>query len=319
LLIITLLYSIGFFSFSNGITSVCPKTHPVEADSIINNKIIIVGDTQHKSFLEYFIFQENNAEETKILLKKIAGEEPSIVVHLGDITAYGSSDNQWENFEEDSKPLTDKNIKIYPVFGNHDYFGDNNDCYNNFYKHFPYLEGYKWYSFVNRKIGFIMLNSNFDNLTKSEIKAQKNWYLNILDSMNNDNEIDFIIVCSHHPPYTNSTVVSPDKDVRNDYAIPFQHCSKGTIFFSGHCHSYEKFNIQGKYFIVSGGGGGSRQRLDIDKELREYDDLFEGPEIRFFHFCEIETAKDSLYFKVKKLNADNSFSIADELSIIKYK
>jgi predicted phosphodiesterase len=307
------------YSFTNTIHSEQPSTLAVITDSIIHNKIIVIGDTQHKSFLEYFIFHEDNAEETRKLFKKIASEEPSIVVHLGDVTAYGSSLNQWENFEEDIKPLTDKNIQIYPVFGNHDYYGNNDECYDNFFNHFPQINKRKWYSFVNQKIGFVMLNSNFDNLSNNEIITQKNWYKNILDSMENNSDINFIIVCSHHPPYTNSKVVSSSEEIRNNFGISFQSIRKGAIFFSGHCHSYEKFTEGGKYFIVSGGGGGSRQRLDVDKNTREFKDLFSGPEIRFFHFCEIETFKDSLKFKVIKLNEDNSFSIADELTIFKNK
>lgn len=314
LFVLLILHSI-FFSFTAKLNPNNSDKIQTYSDTVTDDKIIIIGDTQHKSFLEYFLFRENNVNETKLLLKEIAMEEPKIILHLGDITSFGSSENQWENYDEDSKPIQDKNIQVYPVFGNHDYYGDNEICYTNFYNHFPQIKNKKWYSFIKFGTSFIMLNSNFSELTDDEIKEQNKWYRNQLDSLDKDTEVNFIIVCTHHPPYTNSTVVNPDEEVKKYFAKPFQKCKKGTIFFSGHCHTYERFIEEGKYFIVSGGGGGPRQKLNTDKKTRLYNDLFEGPAIRFFHFCELDIKNDSMQFKVKKLNDDNSFSIAEELVI----
>jgi hypothetical protein len=75
--------------------------------------------------------------------------------------------------------------------------------------------------------------------------------------------------------------------------------------------------MDGKFFIVSGGGGGPRHKVSIDPEKRRYQDLFSGPELRFFHFCEIENGKEALFFKVLRLESDGTFTSVDPLIIPK--
>jgi predicted phosphodiesterase len=55
--------------------------------------------------------------------------------------------------------------------------------------------------------------------------------------------------------------VHPNPKVKTFYADPFIEYSKASFFFSGHSHSYERFQIDGKFFIVSGGGGGPRHKV----------------------------------------------------------
>jgi 3',5'-cyclic AMP phosphodiesterase CpdA len=285
-----------------------------------NHKFILVGDTQHIGFWEslyWDYWNEHNEKKTKLLLKEISNREPDFILHLGDMTKDGSKKSAWAEFDKDNKPIFEKKIPYYPVFGNHEYFGSSSNMYKNFYQRFPNLEGKKWYSFVYDKIGFILLNTNFGDLSKKDTMAQRLWYLKQLDEMENDESIKKIIVVSHHPPFTNSTIVSPNPEVLKYFANPFIRSNKGILFFSGHCHSYERFSVNGKIFIVSGGGGGPRQKLNIDKNERIYDDQFNGPALRFFHFCEIETSRDSLFFTVNKLKNDNSFTVTDRFALPK--
>jgi 3',5'-cyclic AMP phosphodiesterase CpdA len=281
-------------------------------------RVEIIGDTQHIGFWEslyWGFWGEHNIEKTKKLLREIADRNPAFVINLGDLTADGSSETQWKYFDEDNKPIFDKHIPYYAIFGNHEYFGNEIKSYINFYLRFPQLKGKKWYSINIQNTGFIMLNSNFDALSVKDSKEQLDWYISELNKMENDGKVKFICVLSHHPPYTNSTIVNPSDEIRNLYVSPFTKSQKAALFFSGHCHSYEKFTDSGKYFIVSGGGGGPRQKLNTNKSSRKYIDLFEGPEIRFFHFCELEINHNSMHVKVVRLNDNGSFDIADEIDI----
>ncbi|MHC1736899.1 MAG: metallophosphoesterase [Ignavibacteriaceae bacterium] len=273
-----------------------------------------MGDTQHISFLEslyWGYWGESNQIKTMKILNEIARREPAFLVHLGDMIFDGSSEGDWKKFESDNEQIIKRNIPYYPIFGNHEYFGSNDKVYRNFYKRFPHIAGKLWYSFVREKIGFIMLNSNFEELEEREERGQKKWYLNKIKEMESDTLIKGIIVCSHYPPYTNSRIVNPSETIRREYAPPFYKSKKGVFFFSGHCHSYEKFFINGKYFIVSGGGGGPRQPLNTDPESREFDDKFRGEEIRFLHFCEVEIRESGMTLSVIRLEESWKFSVAD--------
>lgn len=283
-----------------------------------NKKFIVIGDTQHISFWEslYWDFwTEANQVKTKMLLDEIAGREPGILVHLGDMIFDGSSEKDWKKFDLDNEEVFKRKIPYYPVFGNHEYLGSNEKVYKNFYKRFPHIRDKLWYGFIFEKIGFIMLNSNFEELEEWQAANQKKWYLRRIKEMEEDTAIAGIIVCAHYPPFTNSRVVNPSTTIREEYAPPFYNSGKGLFFFSGHSHSYEKFLINGKYFIVSGGGGGPRQKLNIDPESREYDDKYKGEKIRFLHFCEVHVGEEGLILTVIKLDKNEKFTIADRINV----
>jgi hypothetical protein len=89
------------------------------------------------------------------------------------------------------------------------------------------------------------------------------------------------------------------------------------LFLSGHSHSYERFQKEGKFFIVSGGGGGPRHKVYTDPRRQRVPDLFSGPGLRFFHFCEIEAHPNALVFRVLRLEPDERFSVADSFILPK--
>lgn len=291
--------------------------------------ICIIGDTQHISFWESLFWDywgENNAEKTKILFDEIASENPAFLIHLGDITFNGSNKNQWFKFKHDSKAIRDKQILIYPIMGNHEYFGNNEKAIQNYFNEFPYLANKKsengnvsrkflWYSLIFNKVAFVMLNSNFDELSDIEADEQLKWYKYSLLNFEKNDSILSIIVCSHHPPFTNSRIVSPSEIIQSDYLPHFEKIKKASFFFSGHCHSYEKFERKGKFFIVSGGGGGPRQKLNIDKSEREYNDKFDGPEIRPLHFCELKIESKGINLTVIELKNNLRFSVMDTVFV----
>ena len=163
----------------------------------------------------------------------------------------------------------------------------------------------------------VVVDSNFSTLTKERIKEQSQWYMDELEKIEKNAEIDFIIVCCHQPPFTNSRVVRPSKEVKVNFADPFLQFQKTRLFFSGHSHSYERFQMKGKFFITSGGGGGPRHKVIIDPRKQRYQDLFSGPELRFFHFCQIENHQDTLVFRVVRLESDETFTDIDPFIIPK--
>jgi hypothetical protein len=150
-----------------------------------------------------------------------------------------------------------------------------------------------------------------------ESEQQRKWYVEELERFEKDETIDYTIVCCHEPPFTNSRVVRPNQKVKEFFANPFLKYSKTSFFFSGHSHTYERFQIEGKFFVVSGGGGGPRHKVSISPEKRRYNDLFRGSELRFFHFVEIEVVGSTLAYEILYLKPDYAFAITDSLEIIR--
>jgi predicted phosphodiesterase len=279
------------------------------------NRFIIVGDTQGTSHWEFW--RERNDRERKLIIDEITRREPAFVIHLGDLTTRGSSDKHWQEFDEMHKEFREKKIPYFPTLGNHELYGNDEKALQNYFERFPYLDKKRWYSFTWKNIGLILVDSNFSTLTKEQIEQQAQWYLDELQKFERNKEVVYIIVCCHEPPFTNSRVVRPNEKVRVYFADPFLRFQKTRLFFSGHSHSYERFQMGGKFFIVSGGGGGPRHKVVIDPRRRRYQDLFSGPELRFFHFCEIESHNDILIFRVLRIESDETFRVVDPLIIPK--
>jgi predicted phosphodiesterase len=304
----------SFFYEGNKLLPV-PSQKSLKSQS--NQSIIFIGDTQRTSGLEFW--RENNEGIAKTIMKEIASEKPSFVVHLGDMVFQGSSAGSWKNFLDDAEDIRKNKIPIYPVLGNHEYFGRDQDAFNNLISHFPFFIEKSWYSvkasFSNKTVGIILLNSNFSGLTKEQNGEQLKWYSNELQKFQSDTTISFIIAGAHHPPFTNSRAVSDDKDVQNYFVKPFLAISKARIFFSGHCHSYEHFVKDGKHFIVSGGGGGPRQELKTSQSENIHEDLFKGPAVRNFNFCRVFYAQNKLLFQMIILNNKGKFSVEESFTI----
>ncbi len=270
---------------------------------------ILVGDTQKTSLWEFW--RERNDRERRLIIDEICRHEPAFVVHLGDLIAYGSSKRDWDDFDELNRELRRKDIPYFPILGNHEYYGRKETALQYYFDRFPYLEQRRWYSFHWKNVGLLMVDSNFSKLTSGEVEEQSQWYLDELGRFEEIENVSFVIVCCHHPPFTNSKVVRPNEKVKTRFVDPFLRHSKTRLFFSGHTHSYERFEFEGKFFIVSGGGGGPRHKLFTAPGSRRFEDIFTGPKIRFFHFIELETNHEGLTSRTFELQSERKFRIVD--------
>ena len=280
---------------------------------VTKNRFIIVGDTQRTSHWEFW--RERNDRERRSIVDEITRLEPALVIHLGDLTTRGGSEKHWYEFDDMHKEFRKKKIPYFPILGNHEFYGSDKKALQNYFERFPHLDQRRWYNFTWKNVAMVIVDSNFSTLTKEQIEGQSQWYLNELEKFEKNTEIDFIIVCCHEPPFTNSRVVNPSEKVKVYFADPFFRFQKTRLFLSGHSHSYERFQIKNKFFVVSGGGGGPRHKVSIDPTKRVYQDLFSGPELRFFHFCEIESGNDTPLFRALRLESNETFTVVDPFII----
>lgn len=276
-----------------------------------NNRFIIISDTQKTSHWEFW--RERNEKERKLLTNELLRRQPAFILHLGDITARGSSAKHWQEFDDWHNAFRAEKIPLFPTLGNHELYGESEAALSNYFSRFPHLHNKRWYSFVWKNVAFVMLDSNFGTLTAKQLAEQLSWYAGELDRFEKDAGIGHIIVCCHEPPYSNSLVVSPSTKARALFAEPFIHVRKTRFFFSGHSHTYEHFEQGSKAFIVAGGGGGPRHAVDTDASGRRYDDKYSGDRIRFFHFGEVLWHKDSLVLTIYRLHGNGTFSYADTI------
>jgi hypothetical protein len=256
-----------------------------------------------------------NRHATDLLFKDISRIHPRCFFLLGDVVNLGYSDRQWRSVDPHLQHLREKSICLYGILGNHEVMGKPRQGQAKFQLRFP-DHSRTGYLHVIGTIAVVLLNSNFGTMTPSEIKHQNEWYLKTLEDLDCNADIEFIITCAHHSPYTNSRVVKPSKEVQNMVVPPFIESRKSQLFLSGHAHAFEHFQVKGKDFLVIGGGGGLRQPLK--KGIGSLADLAEDYK-PMFHYITVASAGDHLQVRSFHLKKDfSSFEDGIKLDIKKF-
>lgn len=255
--------------------------------------IIIFSDTQQTSLFERLIFRrENNLFERNGILKNISSEDPSLLIHLGDV-CFSPSQKNILCFEKAAKPLEKLKIKKFLIPGNHDYPFITSQ---NFIPKFSLFETLNTPTLlVESETAIISLNSNKFRIGKSAWQKQQTWFEKTISDLEQDSTIKNILVLTHHPPFTNSSVTKDETHVQKAFLKPFVNARKTKAFISGHVHAYERFLKNGKTFIVTGGGGGPRVRLNG----RRHVDSYQAEVPRPFHYLKMIETTSGLQVEVK--------------------
>jgi hypothetical protein len=277
------------------------------------NEFILLGDTRGKSRWEFWA--ENPLTNRAEILEKVSTSKPAFVINLGDLVLRGASTASWMDFDALHGGIRREGIPYFPILGNHELQGDTEAGLRNYFTRFPHLEGRRWYSFQWKHVGFIMLDSNLSTLTPKQRADQMQWYAAELERFEGSPDVEHVIVCTHQPPYTNHAKSSLESGSAMPFVAPFLALEKTRLFFSGHVHSYERFLVGSKHFVVSGGGGAPRGKLVIDPQARKYQDQFSGDELRFFHICVVEVRDNALAIRVLRLEPNRGFSEADRVTV----
>jgi Icc-related predicted phosphoesterase len=267
-------------------------------------RIVVIADTQAPQRVEMLWSEdERNGEATGILFDRLLKERMAGLFILGDLVAMGSVEEQWTPVDYFISALRRKSAGVYAVPGNHDYSFPASRGIAEFYKRFPRARSTVQVYTIN-SVAMVLVDANYSHLSRGRMKVQALRYRQYLDSLQNDASVRAIIVCTHQPPYTNSTGVKPSRDVQQRLVPAYISTPKAVLFMSGHSHNMEHFCEQGKDFLVVGGGGGLGQPL-LAPEKRRFHDLIDGSRrIRFFYII-IERKGNVLTVKAKGMQADD--------------
>ena len=279
-------------------TSCQPYRAPSFADGPPTGKpdkhFTVIGDLQSTMKIE--AWRENNDPERRRLVLHITDDPPAFVVMAGDLVSWGSSAERWQEFDFNTRAIRDRNIPVLAVPGNHDYWGDRELRY--YFQHFDGLAHQRWYERRYGSLGLVFLDSNADELAKEQWDVQRKWYEEKLDALEKDDTVTAVLVFFHHAPRTNSSVVNDDPNALSTFVPPFMAKKKTLAIVTGHAHGYERFEDQGKAFIVTAGGGGPRSPLLPPEKERHHDDKFRGLPLRHLHFVEFTVTTNGLYADV---------------------
>lgn len=268
--------------------------------------IAVIGDTQSTSWPERALLRrEQNHCERELLIQSLSAMEIDLLIHLGDMVVKGSSEKAWREFDLLFTPIFTKGVRFLPLLGNHEYWGSARRRRALLQSRFPELALQPWQALICGNLGVIAVDSNVSQYTGAAWAQRAEWFENALDEFEKETSVTAVIVCSHHPPFTNSAVLKRANYLEKRFLPAFFAAPKTRVFLSGHVHGYERFLVQDKTFIVSGGGGGPRLPLRHG-ERRRFEDLFSATAARPFHYMLLSAETDRLHIDAMGLGKAQS-------------
>lgn len=269
------------------------------------------------TFIVYGDSREIAGDEKDALTTQIIKENPSFILHTGDMVSHGEG-HQWKIFDMFDGKIIRRGISFYPALGNHEYHtrkksypADPEKQLRHYFDRFKYIKKRRWYSFKYGNSLFLILDSNTDYSPKSH---QYKWLMEKLKKETST----FLFITFHHPPYTKSNVYKMRRSKSEKFLAEIfesykaKTLAKTDIVFSGHAHNYERYKYSGINYIVTGGGGAPPHSIH-----REPDDFYTG-EGETYHYCKIVVSKTKLTFEMIRLDKDTAkWKIADTFTISK--
>jgi predicted phosphodiesterase len=266
-----------------------------------NDTLIFVSDTQAPLFAETLIHKTPfNQKATKMIFDDILSKRPQNVFLLGDIVAAGSKPRRWLPVDKFLDSIRRNNGNVWACLGNHEYIYNARSGVSAFQKRFPQHSKTGYYV-IRDSVAIVLLNSSFSKLTVDEQNKQQQFYITTLAALDQNDSVKTIIVACHHSPYSNSLVVGSNLNVQETFVKPFLKTNKCSLFLSGHSHNFEHFKIEGKTFLVIGGGGGIGQHLNTksNRIVCENDDCHP-----LFHYLMVKRDADHLSIIIREVKDD---------------
>jgi acid phosphatase type 7 len=194
----------------------------------LNAQIAVISDTQgHED-----VFSQ--------VVSLVSEHHPQAVIHLGDLTAHGKDQQEYDNFFKTAKQLLNS-LLFFPVRGNHD-----KDAAL-FLAYFPNLMDRTYYSVSYDSLKFIIIDTNLDLMPRSE---QYSW---LEKQLGDDSNLPRIVLM--HIPVFSSGYHGSNNDLGLFLPALFQQYHVAAVL-SGHDHDYERLEFNGIPYIISGGAGG---------------------------------------------------------------
>jgi predicted phosphodiesterase len=217
--------------------------------------VVVHGDTQS--------LDDNHRQ----IVAGIMSREPAVVFHVGDLVEHGHRQKEWDRFLTNAAPILAQ-AEFFPALGNHD---DDSPTY---FEAFDLPDNERWYSVDRIGVHFIVVDTNWDLSPGSE---QYLWLEQ--DLLSAQGACELTVVVMHHSLYCTAHHPVDEKGLRPSL-VPLFERSGVDVVFSGHDHVYERSQVNGVVYVVTGGGGAN---LYPQTRSSPHSLVFASR----FHFCEL--------------------------------
>ena len=195
--------------------------------------LVLFGDTR------------TNHDKHQMVADAIAATGPAMVLHTGDLMSSGADIAQWQEFFDIEHEVV-SNAFFYPIFGNHEAFGQ--DYFDTFFHTESNFDNERNWSAIWGDFGLIGMEIYTTDWSDGEALA---WLDQELSRLRESTQ--WVFVAFHEPMYTFSSHGPWLKG--REHVLPLLEQHKVDLIISGHNHCYEHFLVNGIHHVVSGGGG----------------------------------------------------------------
>lgn len=189
------------------------------------------------------------------LVDAMLAEPLDAVLVTGDMVLHGSDEGDWQRFHAITQPLLAQ-ILYLPAVGNHDLGWDGADPTRRAEDVFTLPPapagrppGSYWYSYDLADLHLVFLDSN------SYERVEQEAWLDADLAAARARKVRSIIVVTHDGPYSRGTHRG-NTEARTRF-VPILVKHRVDLVLSGHDHIYQRGEIGGLRYVVTGGGGAS--------------------------------------------------------------
>ncbi|MFH1531352.1 MAG: metallophosphoesterase [Pseudomonadota bacterium] len=195
--------------------------------------LVLFGDTR------------TNHEAHQMVVDAIAATGPAMVLHTGDLMSSAADIAKWQEFFDIEQELL-SNTFYYPIFGNHEAFGQ--AYFDTFFHTENNYKNERNWSTIWGDFGFLGIDIFSNDWSDTEALAWMDQELSRLRE-----NAQWVIVAFHGPMYTFSNHGPWLKG--REHVLPLLEQHQVDLVVNGHNHCYEHFLVNGIHHVVSGGGG----------------------------------------------------------------
>jgi len=284
------------------------------SDTLQPRRLMIIGDLQPTTWFEEKLLRRSQNDSVRDrMIERVVNEDPDLLLLLGDQVGVGEREDEWVKFDSLMAPICRHDIPTYAIMGNHDYGLLGSSGIEHCALRFPRVAVLPSLVLLADSVALVVVDSNLETLPDRLREHQEKRYREILKRLDRSPSIRGVIVASHHPPYTNADLpINPA--VRETFVPPFMEAKKTLLFLSGHIHSYERFEIDGKTFVVSGGGGGPRRKVDTSAARPHTTDQYRRGIWRYHHYVDLQIRPEGIRGEVHMLLGEE-FRLGDGFAL----
>lgn len=262
-----------------------------------NPTLLVYGDMR---FTDPSNTKVANPQARKLLADRVASVHPDIVELTGDVPYAGGKTADYDEYRAETASWRAENLRVYSALGNHELAGSETECLKNWWGAFPQLQNRRWYSVqLGRRMYLINVDSNSDLVPDS---PQMRWLQDQIEHL--PRTVDFVFIGMHHPPVADKQTLNevdhnprPNEIALRDYVskvAPGSHAQ--FVVVAGHIHNYERLEVNGVTYLVSGGGGARPYEVQRGPE-----DKYQTSDAINFHYILFRLEDNALHATMYRL------------------